>query len=110
MKTITATKAQAAAIIDNLNDAIDRQNGWGEYGERITAKTSKDGKLTVRVTMGNCKDAVLNVRNPQRLAVVAIMDALGMDSALVRLDNRDQRPLPFDRTSRGYNYVIDLVD
>jgi hypothetical protein len=44
------------------------------------------------------------------MAVVAIMDALGMDYALVRLDNRDQRPLPFDRTSRGYNYVIDLVD
>jgi hypothetical protein len=109
MKTITATKAQAAAIIDNLNDAIDRQNGWGEYGERITAKI-KDGKLTVRVTMGNCKDAVLNVRHPQYMAVVAIMDALGMDYALVRLDNRDQRPLPFDRTSRGYNYVIDLVD
>jgi hypothetical protein len=101
MKTIATTAARAAEIVENIAERIDRHQNWGEYGERITRKI-KDGVLTVNVTMGNCRDYVLNVRDPQGIAAYAIAEATGLD--------REDVSRIAEKTSRGYKYIITIID
>jgi hypothetical protein len=64
-----------ARVKEAILDYINSQMFWGEYGERITMRQEASG-FTIRVYNGNCKDAVLNVRNPKRSVSRIMVDCL----------------------------------
>ena len=65
-----------ARVKEAIQDYINSQTFWGEYGERITMRQEASG-FTIRVYNGNCKDYVLAVRNPMRSVSRIMADCLG---------------------------------